>query len=298
MPDSESTSPAEPRYKSVEEASKIYLLPNLFTAGNMLCGFKAMLCCIDGKFGPHAGDEQMAFADYRMAVYFILGACVFDMFDGAVARASKRESLFGAEFDSIADTVSFGVAPSLLVYFLILKPSQDSGGFINGLMEDFGWLFGFVYLLCVGVRLARFNVITNPLVPGSDKRKSTGEFMGLPSPAGAGMTASLVLLLTNGGAKVLFLKPLLLPLMLLISYIMVSNIPYPSLKHINWKTVARARVFIGIIVLGVLALKYFIYAVPALFVGYIFYGILRDVRRRFFMKKEDLAKEDIPDDNF
>src|SRR5947209_3244506 len=96
--------PNEPRYKSVEEAAKIYLLPNLFTAGNMLCGFKAMLCCIDAKF-IHGNEGKEAFADYRMAVYFILGACVFDMFDGRVARASKRESLFGAEFDSIADTV-------------------------------------------------------------------------------------------------------------------------------------------------------------------------------------------------
>src|SRR5258706_420858 len=89
-------------------------------------------------------------------------------------------------------------------------------------------LFTAGHLLCVGVRLARFNVITNPLVPGSDKRKSTGEFMGLPSPAGAGMTASIVLLLTTGNAEVLALKPLLLPLMLLISFIMISNIPYPS----------------------------------------------------------------------
>lgn len=289
--------PNEPRYKSVEEAAKIYLLPNLFTAGNMLFGFMAMLRCIDAKF-THTGDTTAVFADYRMAVYYILGACVCDMFDGRVARASKRESLFGAEFDSIADTVSFGVAPAFLVYFLILDPVKDAGGFINGLMADFGWLFAFVYLLCVGVRLAKFNVITNPLVPGSDKRKSTGEFMGLPSPAAAGMTASIVLLLTNGDASILRLKPLLLPLMLLISYIMVSNIPYPSFKHINWNTGARARNFIVIIIVAVLAIRFKQFAVPAVFLAYIFYGIGREVRRRFFMKKEDLAKEDIPDEKF
>ena len=289
--------PNEPRYKSVEEAAKIYLLPNLFTAGNMLFGFKAMLKCIDAKF-THAGDAKAAFDDYRWAVYFILIACIFDVFDGLVARASKRVSLFGAEFDSIADTVSFGVAPAFLVYFLILDPVKDAGGLINGMMADFGWVFAFIYLLCVGVRLAKFNVITNPLVPGSDKRNNTGEFMGLPSPAAAGMTASIVLLLTNGDPGILRLKPLLLPLMLLISYIMVSNIPYPSIKRISWKTVANARVFIGIIVVGVLAVNYFLYALPVFFLGYIFFGIGRDIRRRFFMKKEDLAKEDIPDDEF
>lgn len=299
MSDTSETPPSEPRYKSVEEASKIYLLPNAFTAGNMLCGFLSMQKCIDAKF-THAGApdaERLAFTDYRTAVYLILGACVCDMFDGRVARASRRESLFGVEFDSIADTVSFGVAPSLLVYFLILQPASNQG-LIAGLMRDFGWLFAFVYLLCVGVRLSRFNVITNPLVPGSEKRKSTGEFMGLPSPAGAGMTASLVLLLTNGDANVEVLKPLLLPLMLLISLIMISNIPYPSFKHIDWNTGARAKAFIGIIVVAVLASKYFTYTVPALFLVYIFYGIGRDIRRRFFMKKEDLAKENIPDDNF
>jgi len=296
MSDSPTPTP-EPRYKSVEEAAKIFLLPNLFTAGNMLCGFKSMLLCLDAKF-THSGDERMVNSDYRWAVYFILFACICDMFDGRVARASRRESLFGAEFDSIADTVSFGVAPALLVLFLILDPVKEGHGIINNLMTDFGWVFAFIYLLCVGVRLARFNVITNPLVPGSDKRKSTGEFMGLPSPAAAGMTASLVLLLTDDGVPVAKLKPLLLPLMLLISYIMVSNIPYPSFKHISWNTGARARVFIGIIIGAILAIKYFFYAVPALFLAYIFYGIFRDVRRRFFMKQEDLAKEEIPDDNF
>lgn len=292
--------PPEPRYKSVEEAAKIYLLPNLFTAGNMLFGFKAMLKCIDAKFthGVADIDKKAVFDDYRWAVYFILIACVFDMFDGLVARASKRESLFGAEFDSIADTVSFGVAPAFLVYFLILEPVKDGGGLINGLMADFGWVFAFVYLLCVGVRLAKFNVITNPLLPADGKRKNTGEFMGLPSPAAAGMTASIVLLLTNGDQTIMRLKPLLLPLMLLISYIMVSNIPYPSIKRMSWKTVARARVFIGIIIVGVLAVKYFFYALPLFFLAYIFYGIGRDIRRRFFMKKEDLAKEDIPDEEF
>ncbi len=296
----ETTTPSEPRYKSVEEASKIYLLPNAFTAGNMLCGFLAMQKCIDAKF-THAGAadaEKLAFADYRMAVYLILGACVCDAFDGRVARMSRRESLFGAEFDSIADTVSFGLAPSLLVSFLILSPKDDAPGAIAELMRDYGWVVAFIYLLCVGVRLARFNVITNPLVPGSEKRKSTGEFMGLPSPAAAGMTASLVLLLTNGNDEVFRLSPLLLPLMLLISYIMVSNIPYPSFKHVNWNTGARAKAFIGIVVGAVLLAKWFVYAVPALFLAYIFYGIGRDIRRRFFMKKEDLANEDIPDDNF
>lgn len=298
MPDSPEPSPTEPRYKTVEEAAKIYLLPNLFTAGNMLCGFLSMQKCMGAKFVRSPEDVAGAYADYRMAVYLILGACVCDMFDGRVARASRRESLFGAEFDSIADTVSFGVAPAFLILFLLLNGDADATGFMSELMRDFGWVVAFIYLLCVGVRLARFNVITNPLVPGSEKRKSTGEFMGLPSPAAAGMIGSLVLLLTTANVPLAYLKPLMPPLVLLIAYIMVSNIPYPSFKHFSWNTGARARAFIGIIVLGILLAKYFTYTVPALFLAYIFYGIGRDIRRRFFMNREQLAKEEIPDEEF
>lgn len=232
-----------------------------------------------------------------MAVYLILGACVCDMFDGRVARASRRESLFGAEFDSIADTVSFGVAPAALIQYALLDPAGASGRFAE-FCHDYGFVFAFVYLLCVGVRLARFNVITNPLVPGSDRRKSAGEFMGLPSPAAAGMTGALVLLVSADGAAPAALRILLAPLTLLLAYIMVSNIPYPSFKHVGWDTGARAKAFIGIILLGILAWKYFLYTVPALFLAYIFYGIGRHVRRSFFMNRDQLAAEDIPDEKF
>ena len=176
--------PEKQAYSSPEQAARIYLLPNLFTAGNMLCGFLAIKNCIEARFTGLAAAER---ADhYLWAVWFILGACLCDLFDGRVARATRRESLFGAEFDSIADTVSFGVAPALMACFLIINPG------VNDDIKLFTWLFAFIYLLCVGVRLARFNVLTNPLVPGNEKRAAGGDFVGLPSPAAAGMMASLV----------------------------------------------------------------------------------------------------------
>ena len=103
------TPPEKRQYSSPEEAARIYLLPNLFTAGNMLCGFLAIKNCIEARFTSLTPDGRAY--HYNLAVWFILFACVCDLFDGRVARATKRESLFGAEFDSIADTVSFGVAP-------------------------------------------------------------------------------------------------------------------------------------------------------------------------------------------
>jgi len=95
---------------------KIYLLPNLMTAGNLFCGFAAILRIIEGK----SGEEVLAGGKYKEAIAFILGACVFDLLDGRLARLGGRESPFGREFDSIADVVSFGVAPALLVYDIVL----------------------------------------------------------------------------------------------------------------------------------------------------------------------------------
>ena len=291
-----SDSPSPKRYTSPEEAAHIYLLPNLFTAGNMLCGFLAIKNCIEARFSDALTATERA-DHYLMAVWFILFACVCDLFDGRVARATHRESLFGAEFDSIADTVSFGVAPALMACFLIISPNQSKD------IQLATWLLAFIYLLCAGVRLARFNVLTNPLVPGNEKRAAGGDFVGLPSPAAAGMMASLVLSLS----KLLRLTEqkgpldqalqawswILLPLMLIISYLMISNVRFPSFKQINWNTRTRTRGFIFIIVsVGALfSLREF--AVPLVFLSYIVWGM---VRHFFLLKKEetDPAPDDEP----
>jgi len=284
----------KPPYASPEEAARIYLLPNLFTAGNMLCGFLSIKHCIEARFTSL--DAAGRAEHYNYAVWFILFACVCDLFDGRVARATKRESLFGAEFDSIADTVSFGVAPALMACFLVIKPEATDD------VQLVTWLLAFIYLLCAGVRLARFNVLTNPLVPGNEKRAAGGDFVGLPSPAAAGMMASLVLLLskfmTSTGQPDAFEQALhawpwtLLPLMLIISFLMVSNVRFPSFKKIDWSSRARARVFILIIVAGAIIFRFPQYSFPAIFLGYIGYGIFRHI---FLLKKSEM--DPAPDDD-
>lgn len=290
--------PPDPqKYSSPEEAARIYLLPNLFTAGNMLCGFLAIKNCIEARFTALAPSAQ---ADhYLWAVWFILFACIFDLFDGRIARATRRESLFGAEFDSIADTVSFGVAPAMMACFLIIKP----GG--NDNVQLITWLLSFIYLLCVGVRLARFNVLTNPLVPGNEKRAAGGDFVGLPSPAAAGLMASLVLVLarvirggethTNFNETILdWSWMLLLPLMLIISYLMISNVRFPSFKKLDWTAKTRTRVFILIIILAFFVFRYPEYSFPVIFMGYIGWGVIRHF---FLLKKSEIdpAPEDDED---
>ena len=285
------TNPPEKRpYSSPEEAARIYLLPNLFTAGTMLCGFLAIKNCIEARFTTLTPEGRAE--HYTMAVWFILFACICDLFDGRVARATKRESLFGAEFDSIADTVSFGVAPALMACFLVIKPAAT----------DITWLLAFIYLLCAGVRLARFNVLTNPLVPGNEKRAAGGDFVGLPSPAAAGMIASLVLVLSNVIVNPDQKDPfeqavhkwpfILLPVMLVISFLMISNVRFPSFKKLDWTTRAKTRGFILIIILGAVIFRYPQYAFPAVFLGYVVYSLFRHA---FLLKKSEM--DPAPDDD-
>jgi CDP-diacylglycerol--serine O-phosphatidyltransferase len=287
------TPPVKPAYSSPEEAARIYLLPNLFTAGNMLCGFLAIKNCIEARFTTLNAEGRAE--HYNMAVWFILFACICDLFDGRVARATKRESLFGAEFDSIADTVSFGVAPALMACFLVIKPEVTDN------VQLVTWLLAFIYLLCAGVRLARFNVLTNPLVPGNEKRAAGGDFVGLPSPAAAGMIASLVLVLSNVMKSADQKDPFehavqawswsLLPLMLIISFLMISNVRFPSFKKLDWTAKARTRGFILIIIGGFIIFRYPQFSFPAVFLGYISYSIFRHV---FLLKKSEMdpAPED------
>lgn len=300
MSDEKNNVPAssDTKYKSVQDAARIYLLPNFFTAGNMFCGFMSLCKCIEAKMLP---KEAIAEANqlYMLAVYLIFGACVFDLFDGRMARMFKKESLFGAEFDSIADTVSFGVAPAFLVYFLLLDPARSVDS-LNGILTSAGPIVGFIYLLCAGIRLAKFNVLTNPLVPGNEKKSPASDFMGISSPIAAAITASFVLLLTHNPAEAPALKEwlpiILLPTMLLVSILMVTNIPYPTFKHIDWNTKSKAQAFILIILFAIFAIKFHIYAIPTVLLAYVLFGIFRALKRKISGKKNVPADENSKND--
>ncbi len=262
------------------QASRIYFLPNLMTAGNLFCGFMAVVFCIDARLAATAENGHYLAATssgyYRYAVYLIFGAALFDMLDGRLARLGGRESLFGAEFDSLADVVSFGLAPALLMFCLILAPSQQYPWF-----REIGWFVGFFYLLCAAMRLARFNVITNPLLHRG-KKESSKDFIGLPVPAAAGTVASLVLALLkldDAGKSLNWFGWVLPLLMILISALMMSSYRYPSGKNVDMQTQTRFRTFVVLLVLIVLILFFREVALLGLFLAYIFYGIVRRWRR-------------------
>jgi CDP-diacylglycerol--serine O-phosphatidyltransferase len=265
---------------NVTQASRIYLLPNLMTAGNLFCGFMSIVNCIQARLAESAltGVYLGATAPdhYRIAVWFIFGAAAFDLLDGRLARVGGRESLFGAEFDSLADVVSFGVAPALLMFFLILSPSQ---GFVW--FRNIGWFVGFIYLLCAAMRLARFNVITNPYLHRG-KKELERDFVGLPVPAAASTVAATVLFLLKlaESDKSLNIYALGLPfLMLLTAVLMMSSVRYPSGKKVDLQTQTRLRNFAGLLVVFGVVLIFKEVALLCICLGYIFYGLLRHWRR-------------------
>ncbi|HTQ32228.1 MAG TPA: CDP-diacylglycerol--serine O-phosphatidyltransferase [Opitutaceae bacterium] len=263
---------------NVRQASRIYLLPNLMTAGNLFCGFVAVIKCIQARMATGGEYAEHTPSDlYTQAVWFILGAVLFDSLDGRLARMGGRESLFGAEFDSLADVVSFGVAPALMVFFLILSPDFQGIEWFR----QIGWLVGFVYLLCASMRLARFNVITNPLLNRAQK-ESSKDFVGLPVPAAAGTVVSLVLFLLRlaNNNRDLGRWAIILPfLMVLIAFLMMTTIRYPSFKQVDWQTRTRLRTFVLIFILIGGVMEFQEIALLWIFLGYIFYGLFGHWRR-------------------
>jgi len=180
----------------------IYLLPNLFTTGCLFSGFYAVVSAISGHF------------DYAAAAIFV--AMVMDGLDGRVARLTHTESEFGVQYDSLADMVSFGLAPGLIMYLWALSS-----------MGKLGWLVAFVYTAGAALRLARFNT----QVKVQDKRF----FQGLPSPAAAAVIAGLVWMATDYGVNGEDLSVFALIITFLAGVLMVSNFRYYSFKDIDLK---------------------------------------------------------------
>src|SRR5947199_7575824 len=198
-----------------EQPSKIYLLPNLMTAGNLFCGFTATLKILEGALLQSA-NADLAADRFHEAIWFILGAFVFDFLDGRLARLGGHDSPFGREFDSLADIVSFGLAPALLVYRIVLQEFPRAG-----------WVVAFVYLACGALRLARFNCAA------ANQAGAGKEFKGFPIPAAAGLIASLTLFLlwlADSERHLGNWKFVLPPLMLSLSFFIFSLLLQPRFK--------------------------------------------------------------------
>jgi len=284
------SSPEQPNRPSQTDARiKIYFLPNLMTAGNLFCGFVALTKIVQTDKADIAAGQ---YSEIRIALLFILLACVFDLLDGRVARWGGSESPFGREFDSLADIISFGVAPAFLVYRVVLKDV-----FVR--YPDAGWFIASVYLICGAFRLARFNCLAAQSGGGGGS-----EFLGFPIPAAAGLVASLTLFMMWWDEKEFAVgtwRYFLPVIMLILSAMMVSEVKYPTFKKLDLRaTRTFTKTLLAMLLFGsvvILREKILVWILPAFFTSYLLYGFIRlriSRKVRHEIEDEEIDDEQMP----
>ena len=240
----------------------VIVVPSLFTIANLFFGIWSMTLAAQGNF--------------YQAGWWLVIAGVLDLLDGLSARVSRTGSAFGAQLDSLVDIVSFGVAPGVLMYFMVLSA-----------MGPFAWMFSFGYVTCVALRLARFN---------TQRDENHRTFTGLPSPA-AGMTLATYYPFTQTPffqAQLADLpwSQILLFLMIALSLAMVSNVAYARLPRIGVRT---ARGLLGlaihVLIIGFAIWERDIFFFP-LGITYVSYGVVRWAVSAFIERGEEAPSED------
>ena len=283
---SDETQQREPSQPANVERLHIYFLPNLMTAGNLLCGFLALTFIVQVvPEGPVFSDADVE--KIKNALWLILGAFVFDGLDGRIARLIGKESPFGLQFDSLADIISFGAAPAFLMQRVILHDFDVE-------LERLGLVVASVYLLCGALRLARYNCLS--AMPDSGDSR---EFLGFPIPASAAMVASLTMFLVWLEEKNLPTSSwrwVLLAVLVFLSVMMVSEVKYPSFKKLDFRSrrpFTKFVVAVVVIACFVFLWKYLVPIVlPLIFTSYLVYGF---VRPRLSRKLRREIEEDFDD---
>ncbi len=251
-------------------AMRIYILPNLVTTGNIFFGFFAIVQSIKGEF--------------LNAAYAIVAAAIFDLIDGRLARLTRSTSKFGAEYDSLCDLISFGMAPSVLLLRWALEP-----------FGRLGWLACFLFLTCGALRLARFNVQVNVV--------EKAYFQGLPIPMAAGIVASSVLAFRDLGVDPSG-SYLLLGMTFLLAFVMVSTFKYRSFKDLDLKERLPFKYLVlAIILLVLVALRpevnlfilFFIYTLLGATAGIFRFGKKR-IRPNVYMPEQNHQDHDLVDE--
>lgn len=252
----------------------MFVLPNLFTVSSVFCGFYSIVLA-SGEPGP----EQL----YRATVAIFFGA-FFDMADGRVARLTKTQSEFGMQLDSLADMVTFGVAPAVLVH----KWGLSGLGLL-------GAVVAFAYVACAALRLARFNVIS---IRGGGGGGGMSFFTGLPTPLAAMVLVSLVMFHQREFSTEVTREVNILVLVAVLSYLMVSNVRYRSFKDV--KPTPITFIVFGFTLTAFLVLALWVrpsFALLSFVSAYVSYGLIEEVvffrRRRRDEKRTDGAESSV-----
>ena len=254
----------------------VYILPSLFTVGTLVCGYYAILAALRGSLALTAGGaEGLSAAAFDNAAKAIGWAILFDGLDGRIARLTNSTSAFGREFDSLADVITFGLAPAILAYAWGIRAISEPFG--PGLLHhipQLGWIVTFAYVICGAARLGRFNIDT--VKPTTDRRY----FVGMPIPAAAGTVAAIVH--WEKAPLEHWLSSLAwMVVVAILAFLMVSRMRYYSFKTLDLR---RRRSYIAIIFLGLIIWGIFVYSEPVLLtiaVTYALSGIVLRLTSKF-----------------
>ncbi|HWP83651.1 MAG TPA: phosphatidylcholine/phosphatidylserine synthase, partial [Terriglobia bacterium] len=237
-----------------------YLIPSLFTMANVFCGYYALTEAF--KAGTLAGmNPEAAALHFDYAAKAIGFAVLFDGLDGRIARLMKTTSSFGTELDSLADTITFGIAPAFLAFsWGVRAVLPEPGTWLTAHLVSAGWIISFLFVICSAARLARFN-IQSAHGESRTERLEHRHFVGLPTPAAAGLVAAIVHV--HGGMPVdnPWWVPFWLLLLTATATLMVSTWRYYSFKH--WDLQKRHK-FVVVIVLGAIVGLIWFYSRPVL----------------------------------
>jgi CDP-diacylglycerol--serine O-phosphatidyltransferase len=262
----------------------MYILPSLFTSGNIAAGYFAITQSLEGSaLAPHHFDYA------ALAIGF---AIPFDSLDGRIARMTNTTSEFGKELDSLADVITFGVAPSILAFawgFRMLPITMEP--MLRQQLVDLGAFFCFLFLICGAGRLARFNISHNPL-PKNPGRPDRKYFVGMPIPAAAGVIAAVVHSFRGRPVAAWWLAVTWMALVALIGFLMVSTWRFWSGKEINLSNRHPIR---WIVVFGVALYALVMFSQVLLFlaaIGYMFSGIF--ARFAYSWSRKHKAPPELP----
>lgn len=257
----------------------VYLIPSVFTAANIGMGFYAVMAAARGfQFVGTGVDEDLlkAAAYLDNAAKAIGWALLFDMLDGRIARMTKTTTEIGVQLDSIADVVTFGLAPAVLAYVWGYGATLKEGSDLHSL----AWFLSFMYLMCGAFRLARFNVQSSRpriLAAGTIKMDKKS-FVGLPIPVAGGLIAAIihfapVPLIAYGRARAEIYSFLLMTLVGLLGLLMVSTLRFSSFKTVGTRSRSMRTIILAVAV-GMLIFLYSRYVLLAIVIGYILKGLL------------------------
>jgi CDP-diacylglycerol--serine O-phosphatidyltransferase len=228
----------------------VALFPSMLTAGAMFAGFYSIIYTINELI------EATHHGDFRPAVVAILAATLLDSLDGRIARFMKAESEFGSQFDSIADMVSFGVAPAVFVYAVGLSK-----------LGRLGWLASFMYLACAAIRLARFNVL-------STEAPSRKYFKGMSSPVAAGGLGVFSILIRDFDSGLIYQLSVFC-MTVLVALLMISNVRFRSFKDFDFRR-SPLNMFLGAVAIVMFVVVYHEVALFTIFLIYLVSGLAEE----------------------